>query len=424
MPRHDGATSRGQRWPVAAVAALLLVGQFACGGAQATPTATPAASATATVTGARTLSPAPATATPEPTATAIVTPAASGRPAIPPSTPPTPLPEGWPPPRPTVAAIASPFPTPCPPEAAFYVYSLVVTPNEPPLYYLVHDWRLYRSADRGHTWSAASLTGLPEDVHLRQVTVDYRHPETMYAVAHEGIYRRQGEGAWELVNTLYAVTLAVDLQNPDVLWAGVFWTSDMDAVIVKSEDGGRTWGKADYGIELGGVVEQILVDPENSNVLWALVSPRYSGSPLRLYRGGPEGHWEPLDLGAFRPGGGGDSCYPYGIAYDPNAGLLYLGCAPSRPTGKAMLLRSANADAADSSTIRWEAVTSSLPEAAREVSYTRPLAVDAREPRSLLALASFWAVITCPRHALVVSHDGGATWEALPLDGLPRTPGR
>jgi len=321
-------------------------------------------------------------------------------------------------------ALLPPLPTPCPPEAAFYVQSLVVTPDEPPLYYLVHNGRLYRSADRGGTWSAENLTGLPVDAHLLQVTVDYRHPETMYAVSHEGIYRRQGEGAWELVDTLYARTLAVDLQNPDVLWAGVFWKSDRDAVIVKSEDGGRTWGKADFGIDLGGVVEQILVDPKNPNVLWALVSPRYSGSPLRLYRGGRDGHWEPLGLGAFQPGGGGGCCYPYGIAYDPNAGLLYLGCAPSRPTGKAMLLRSANADATDSRAIRCKAVTSSLPEAAQQVGYTRLLAVDAREPRSLLALASFWDVITCPRYALLVSHDDGATWETLPLGGLPQAPGQ
>ncbi|HOG46749.1 MAG TPA: hypothetical protein PLB78_08905, partial [Anaerolineae bacterium] len=229
--------------------------------------------------------------------------------------------------------------------------------------------RLYRSTDRGDAWREEARSGLPSDAYINSVTIDYQHPETMYAVATQGIYRRQGEGAWELVNTLYARTLAVDLQDSNLLWAGVFWrASDMDAVIVKS--------------------------------------------------------WEPLDLGAFQPGAGGDCCYPYGAAYDPNAGLLYVGCAPSRPTGKAMLLRSANADAADSSAIRWEAVTSALPEAAQEVGYTRPLAVDAREPRSLLALASFWEVITCPRYSLLVSHDDGATWETLQLSGLPQAPGQ
>lgn len=263
------------------VLVAMLATQMGCGSASTAtpqPTAsvtTPTASATATR--APTPTPAPPTATPAPTGRGTATPAVAAQ--TPASLPP---PADSTPPRPTVAAIASPYPTPCPPEAAFYVYNLVVTPDEPPLYYLVHDWRLYRSADRGETWCADSLAGLPEDVHLVQVTVDYRHPETMYAVAHEGIYRRQGEGVWELVNTLYARTLAVDLQDANVLWAGVFWKSDTDAVIVKSEDRGRSWGKADYGIELGGVAQQILVDPKNPNVLWALVGPRYSGQAPRL----------------------------------------------------------------------------------------------------------------------------------------------
>jgi len=159
------------------------------------------------------------------------------------------------------------------------VTSLIVTPDEPPLCYLVIGGRLYRSTDRGDAWREEARSGLPSDAHINSVTIDYQHPETMYAATTQGIYRRQGEGAWELVNTLYARTLAVDLQDSNLLWAGVFWrASDMDAVIVKSEDGGRIWGKADYGIELGGVAEQMLVDPKNPNVLWASAAPaRYEG---------------------------------------------------------------------------------------------------------------------------------------------------
>ncbi|HPL29963.1 MAG TPA: hypothetical protein PLG21_18090, partial [Anaerolineae bacterium] len=79
--------------------------------------------------------------------------------------------------------------------------SLVVTPDEPPLCYLVIGGRLYRSTDRGDAWREEARSGLPSDAHINSVTIDYQHPETMYAATTQGIYRRQGEGAWELVNT-------------------------------------------------------------------------------------------------------------------------------------------------------------------------------------------------------------------------------
>ncbi|HOR00926.1 MAG TPA: hypothetical protein PLJ35_19095 [Anaerolineae bacterium] len=409
------------------VSAVLLIVQAGCAAApMATPQPNASATAAAPKSSPTALTETPAlaltlaTATiPPTTVQAAATPSASDqRPTNPPL--PTPPAAGSTPPPPTMAA--RPSATSCGEGAVSPVTSLVVTPDELPVYYLVIGGRLYRSTDRGDAWREEARSGLPSDAYINSVTIDYQHPKTMYAATTQGIYRRQGQEAWGLVNTLKALAVAVDFVNSDVLWAGIYLSSELEAVIAKSEDAGRTWGKADGGTGLGGMAEEILIDPKNPNVLWAVVSPRYSGSAARLYRGGRDGHWEPLDLGAFQQGGDGDRCYPGGIAYDPNAGLLYVGCYPSRPTDKVRLLRSANADAADSRTIRWEAVTASLPEVAQRVEGTRPLAVDAREPRSLLAVASFWKEITCPRYALLVSHDDGAAWETLPLDGLPQAP--
>jgi hypothetical protein len=346
--------------------------------------------------------------TPPPTAT---------EPAPPTATLPLPTPT-WPP------ATATPAPSPTPPERVDpVVTSLVVTPDDPPLLYAVVEARLYRSADRGANWSEESYAGLPAGARFHGVAIDYRHPETMYGLTDQGIYRREGAGAWALVNTLHALALAVDLQDPNVLWAGIYHTSEMNAVIVKSNDRGRTWGKADEGIPPSSWASDILVDPNNPNILWAVVrSGGHRGwPPGDLYRGGRAGQWERLDLGQFEPAFGNvDSCFVAGIAYDPNANLLFAGCDLSYfNEGNLFLLRSDNANAVDSSTVRWEVATRFPAEAPERVGAARPLAVDAREPRSLFLSTAIQEWGQPNRYRILVSHNHGATWEPLEMRGLP-----
>ena len=351
-----------------------------------------------TATMAPPASPLPPTATARPSATSTVRP---------PTATPAPLPT-----------------TPAPPERMEpMVTSLIVAPSQPPVVYAVVDARLYRSDDRGASWAAEPMGGLPAGATFSAVAIDYRHPETMYGLTDAGIYRRQGGGAWELVNTLRAKALAVDLENPGVLWAGIYRTTEMDAVIVKSEDGGRTWGKADWGVAGGGWVTDILVNPTNPNILWAVVrdGARHGWPPGDLYRGGRDGHWERLDLKQFTPAlENKDSCFVAGIAYDPNANLLYTGCDLSYFNGgNLFFLRSPNADAADSSTVRWEVAARLAPQPPEAMGMARPLAVDAREPKSLFVgtTISQWGQLS--QYRILASHDDGATWEALPLRGLP-----
>ena len=402
----------GRRAFVPAAVILVVALLVACRGRPATPTPTieptrppTEAPPTATIAAATPSGP-PATVTPEPSpepsstatatpAPATATPSQTRRPtAIPPSATPT-----------------------APAEVQPAVTSLVVTPDDPPVLYAVIEGRLYRSADRGATWSEEARTGLPPEAQLNGVAIDYRHPETMYALTTEGIYRRQGDEPWGLVNTMRANALAVDLWNPDVLWAGVHRSSGPNAVIVKSDDAGRTWGKADWGIDWGGWTTDILVDPTNPNILWAVVrtSGHHGWPPGDLYRGGRDGHWEKLNLGQFTPAYDNvESCFVSGIAYDPNANLLFAGCDLSYfNQGSLRLLRSPNADAADSSTVRWEAAALFPPQPVDAYGAVRPLAVDAREPRSLYVSTHVDQWEKPRRYTILVSHDHGATWQAL-----------
>ena len=364
-----------------------------------------------------TSSPAPPSATPTAVATATVTP-----------TVPAPTATA---PRPSATPLPLPSPTVTEPETLVpFVYGLVITPDEPPVYYIVVNRALYRSIDRGSTWHLESLAGVPAGALVFVLAVDYQHPNTMYLGTDRGLYRREAaDEPWGLVNTLVVSAFAVDWVNPDVLWAGVGWGTELRSVLVKSEDRGRTWGKADHGIG-SGYVSAILVNPNNPNMLWAHVrsSAKASWPTGLVFRGGRAGTWERLPLGAFDDISGGyqnpEACSASGLTYDPNLNALYVGCDITYFYSTARsyrLLRSLNADDPNSSLVTWEllAELGAVREDFAGVNVVRPLAVDAREPKSLFIFMDVTQEVDKPRFKLLVSHDDGGTWEEMPLQGLP-----
>ncbi len=379
---------------------------------------TPVPSVTASPTLFPTLTPVPTwtPTTSRPTATPTRTPRPTAT-SSPTSRPPTATPR----PR----ATASPTP-----QGAFpawpYVLCLAVTPEEPPTLYLVVAGRgLYRSLDRGATWLAEDLTGIPATAEFLYLALDYRHPTTMYLATGLGIYRREDGQPWELVNTLFAYCLAVDWLNPDILWAGVRYSPDYNAILLKSTDRGRTWGKADQGMyvrpEAG--VWAIAIDPRDPNILYANVQTYHPDGywPISdLYRGGRAGTWERLSL---RPNTDGPlACSPYGLALDPNLRRLYVGCNTHDSKGNllTLLYYADNAFAANSHEIVWREVASFNQGPGRRFTMVRPLAVDARQPKAVyLAVGSPATEPGVPENSLLVSHDDGATWEPLPVKGLP-----
>ena len=416
----------------ALIAACCTLAAAACGGAtRLVPTAPATAAPTLTVapraslvvnTISVTVQTRVLAATPSPAATAMT----SGATAAPPPTRE---------PSPTQAT-AMEMSVPC-------VKCLVVTPDEPPVYYLVAGDALYRSLDKGATWGGEPLPGVPAGARVNTVAVDYRHPQTAYLGTDRGLYcRESSQGTWGLVNTLQVTALAVDFVNSDVLWAGTPWSTELHAVIVRSVDRGRTWGAADDGIELGdgyAWIGAILINPNNPNMMWAHVRPgtRHDWPQGLVFRGGRDGHWERLPLGdefAFDPTRGvaqsPDVCFVSGLAYDSSRNALYAGCDISYYNGDKRgyhLLRSANADASNSGAVRWELASelAAAPQDALGVNVVRPLAVDAREPRALIVFVDLTQSEEPQRtYRLLVSHDDGVSWGQMGGEGLPGNPER
>jgi hypothetical protein len=296
--------------------------------------------------------------------------------------------------------------------------NLVITPDEHPLFYAIKDRILQRSADRGATWTSLPIPterdGRP--AYPLAFTIDYRHPEVQYLATTAGVFQREGQGEWQLRNSIKATSLAVDFVDSNVLWAGVYWDTANRAVVMRSNDAGGSWAKADIGISAGyhSSVDTILVDPNDPHTLYAVErdSGRFGWPSGRLYRGTRQGQWHPLSLGPFERSypNKTPSCSPNSLAFDPVGDALYVGCdAYYYNGGHAWLLRTRQPRALDPQTIPWEVVHEFEPTGGYWFGYARPLAVDARAPWSLYVETVNY-VKAAQHHRLWVSHDQGQSW--------------
>lgn len=136
------------------------------------------------------------------------------------------------------------------------------------------------SEDGGKNWKQANV-GFETDVHVSKIVVDKNNPSIIYATTQGatnfqektgngyGVFKSTDYGqSWKRINTgletVETNTLALDANNPDVLYLGTD-----DNGIYKSSDGGISWSKLNISQlpEKYGVGD-IVVDPRNSNVIY------------------------------------------------------------------------------------------------------------------------------------------------------------
>ena len=170
---------------------------------------------------------------------------------------------------------------------------------------------VYRSTDRGATWS---FIGLPESGAIGEIVVDPRDPDRVFVAAlghpfgrneERGVFRsRDGGATWEnvlfLSDSTGAVALAMDPSNPRVLYAGMWraerkpWTlisGGAEGGVYKSVDGGDTWRKLAGGLPEGVVGKVgLAVSPANPQRVWAMVEARPGNGLYRSDDGGET--WE------------------------------------------------------------------------------------------------------------------------------------
>lgn len=130
-----------------------------------------------------------------------------------------------------------------------------------------------KSTDNGDTWTQTTFS----IQRTFPMAIDPVNPSTIYVGVNfpepdGGVYKSTDGGAtWDkkstgITNSLIRA-LAVDPQNPDVLFAGSLRTSSVPPGIFKTTDGGENWQKVQTSFEFEPFV--ILIHPMNSNEIYS-----------------------------------------------------------------------------------------------------------------------------------------------------------
>ncbi len=160
-----------------------------------------------------------------------------------------------------------------------------------------HGDGVYKSTDGGQTWKHI---GLPDSRHIAAIRVHPQNPDLVYVAVQgalygpsgqRGIYRSKDGGAtWEKVlfinENTGAADLSMDLNNPRILYAGMWdhqrlpWkvrSGGTGSGLWKSTDGGDSWEKLTEGLpeKMGKV--SVDVSPANPQRVYANIEAEKGG---------------------------------------------------------------------------------------------------------------------------------------------------
>ncbi|MBN1842461.1 MAG: hypothetical protein JW883_09315 [Deltaproteobacteria bacterium] len=159
------------------------------------------------------------------------------------------------------------------------VWAVKIAPSNSNVIWAAHNYWVEKSTDGGQTWT-----------HIRNSTMQRDCPNC------------GGEGD----NFRFCRSIAIHSTNPDIVYVGTGgrYGAAPQGTIYKTTNGGDTWTKTgfDASNDFDHSVVDIDIDPQNSNVIWAVTNSfGYGGWAGTLYRSVDGGvTWEvALDLGLF-----------------------------------------------------------------------------------------------------------------------------
>jgi len=263
---------------------------------------------------------------------------------------------------------------------------------------------IYRISGTADKWERRS-DGL-DNMYVKALVQNPAQPDILYIGTRTGVYWTTDGGLhWEPrtegIGATHVEALAIDPINPQVLYAESFGT------VYKSVNAGATWEPTGPGIPSGLSCHSIVVDPSNSDVVYAGTADPYG--------------YVPDDAGVYKSVSGGAEWFPSGtgllntqvqsLTLDPSSPqTVYAGTYGNEyvPFGGVYVSYDAGAN--------WTWISNGLPTetelAVNSIAVTHP--PDADVP-VLFAAGSYGYVLPMPpagwEPRLYKSVDGGVSWQ-------------
>lgn len=158
------------------------------------------------------------------------------------------------------------------------VMSLVIDPRTRTTLYAGTDSGAFKSLDGGNNWNGINtgMTDGGDAAVIRDIVIDPNNSDIVYAAAFSsprGVFKStDGGNHWMPagLNDAYVQTLAINAQNPSILFAGVAVVSSLPGGAFRSTDGGNTWSLID---ELSNLdVLDLVIDPADASKVYACTS--------------------------------------------------------------------------------------------------------------------------------------------------------
>ena len=138
--------------------------------------------------------------------------------------------------------------------------SLAIDPTNSQTIYAGPEDSGFKSTDGGNSWRTMD-SGLPH-IRISALVIDPANPKTIFAVNQEGLFKStNGGNLWTEVPGLFASSLAIDPNDTQTIYAGVYAQG-----IFKSTNGGGSWGGVNSGLD--SRVNFVAIDPTNSQIIY------------------------------------------------------------------------------------------------------------------------------------------------------------